>query len=492
MGARAAFGGALVFFLATRALLHLGITPFFEGDSYKYLGGADALWAGRELPPLFRDLAVTGGALHAVPGYAWFLVGVWKICGRMTLPGVLIAQSLVALLGFLAAADLARRWIGPWTAVVVFTALAVSPTLAWLEHLLMPDQLAVPLFWLAVWLVVAAPFRSATGARAAANGAVSGLILAAVVLLRTASQIFAPLLFAVPFCTRSDWRSRASWIVGCGAAMLLGLTPWMLHNHRYHGAYRVSASTGRNIYFSALWSNTLDRERLAEQSGIPNGSSVSSSFAISDETLRRLLGQGLSFAEADTEMARLALEAYRAKPLSAIVAERYALMRGLFVESSSGPGSWLKPLRPNVNWVLENQFYAAPWRTWVEGRLKYPFSTEAVAAQDRALRPRGVVQELYIWWTRLLTLDGVPLLCLYVATMPMLALLPQSRACAFWCFAAPPVAFLAVFAVVGAPLYRYQAGLHPFMLGTAALGASAAFATLRVAWPSVRRRLVAD
>ena len=31
---------------------------------------------------------------------------------------------------------------------------------------------------------------------------------------------------------------------------------------------------------------------------------------------------------------------------------------------------------------------------------------------------------------------------------------------------APPTAFLVTFAFFGAPIYRYQAGLHPFMLAT--------------------------
>jgi hypothetical protein len=34
-----------------------------------------------------------------------------------------------------------------------------------------------------------------------------------------------------------------------------------------------------------------------------------------------------------------------------------------------------------------------------------------------------------------------------------------------------------VFAVVGAPLYRYQAALHPFMLATVVIGLGAACTT---------------
>src|SRR6185369_3896345 len=134
-------------FIATRAALHFGVTPFVDGDSYKYLGGADALWAGNELPPLFRDLATTGGGLHAVPGYAWFIEAIWTICRRVTLPEILIAQSMVSLAGMLAAADVARRCAGRGAALALLAILVTAPTIAWLEHLVMPDLLAVPLYW---------------------------------------------------------------------------------------------------------------------------------------------------------------------------------------------------------------------------------------------------------------------------------------------------------------------------------------------------------
>lgn len=47
----------------------------FDADTYRYLGGADALSQGSGLPPLFESLPVTGGALHAVPGYVWLRRG---------------------------------------------------------------------------------------------------------------------------------------------------------------------------------------------------------------------------------------------------------------------------------------------------------------------------------------------------------------------------------------------------------------------------------
>jgi hypothetical protein len=479
MGARAAFGVVVVGFLASRAILHLGVTPFFDFDTYKYLGGADALWAGAELPPLFRDLQVTGGALHAVPGYAWFIAAVWALCGRVTLLGIVIAHASIAFLGFLAAADLARRWVGPWTAVGVLAVLATAPTLGWLEHLAMPDVLAAPLFWLAVWLVVAGPFGGDRGFRIAVVGAVCGLVLATEMLVRTASQFLMPLLFAVALCARRSLGAFACWSAACAVALVLGLSPWLLHNHEHHGVYRVSASTGRNVYFSLLWSSAETRETHARALGMPSGAPLGSAYAISDTTLQRLVGESRSFADADAAMMAIALEIYRAAPLGTIVRDRLATVTGLFVQGP-GPGESLRPLRANLDRVLANPIYGGSRLTLAEQRFQHPFSAATRDALARARRPPGWGQTFFAWWVRGLTLEGAPLLGLFLVTLPLFALLPRAFApTAFWSFAAPPLAFLALFAVVGAPLYRYQAGLHPFMLGSIALGIGAALTTLR-------------
>ena len=61
------------------------------------------------------------------------------------------------------------------------------------------------------------------------------------------------------------------------------------------------------------------------------------------------------------------------------------------------------------------------------------------------------------------------------------------------CFlVAPPVAFLAAFAFFGSPLYRYQAGLHPFMLATIVIACSSLAVSAKRRLPAgfrMRRRL---
>lgn len=469
----AAFGAALLLFVGMRIVLQFGLTPFLDQDTYKYLGGADALWAGRDLPPLFRDLDVTGGALHAVPAYAWFVEWIWAICGGTTLRSVLIVQSFFALIGYLAAADLVRRWVGRWPGVAVFAVLALAPPLGWLEHLVMPDVLAAPLFFSGAWLVVVAPLGSRFGWRSAVNGAICGLILGFAVLLRTASQFYLPILLAVAWSTRHRVTSFSGWALGFVAGAALAMMPWALQNQAHHGVYRVSASTGRNLYFSALWSNTVDRARRVRELGLKMAPTVPSSFEISDSTLRGLLHEGRSFAEADAEMGRMALAAYGAKPLRVVIAERYELLKSLFVPSSDA-GISLVPLRRNADRLLSNTSDHAVLRRWAEQRFKYQFSKELVEEMERARRVPGVAGDLFRVWVWVFTVDGLPLLVAYLLSLPGLLLLPRLRGPVFWTLAAPPLGFLAVFLVVGAPLYRYQAALHPYMLATVVVGASVA------------------
>ena len=72
-------------------------------------------------------------------------------------------------------------------------------------------------------------------------------------------------------------------------------------------------------------------------------------------------------------------------------------------------------------------------------------------------------------WIGALSLEGRPIFFSFCAALAIVLLRPRD-----WrtivITAGPPLVFLAAFAVVGAPHYRYQFQLHPFMLCTILAG----------------------
>lgn len=473
-----AFLAALAFFVVSRLVLHFGLAPFFEGDTYKYLGGADALWAGQPLPQLFQDLARVGGGLHAVPGYCLFLDLVWMLCGVINLRAVLVAQSLLALTGYLAGAALVRRWLGGAAGLVFFVVLVTAPTLAWLEHLLMPDILAIPLFLVPAWAVVVAP-RDGTAWRFTASGLLAGSSMAAEVLIRAANNLYVPVLLALAIVCCQSRKQLATWAAGFALAFVAGVFPWLLHNHREHGVWRLTQSTGRHVYFSALWSGSIDRAEKAAQVRLEGPGMQKQSQEIADRVFQRLLAGGRTIPDADSEMGREAIAAYRSLSYSTILAQRGAVILSLFVPSSETVER-LAPLRASTDRVLQNSFYEAGWRDWTEGRLGHVYSRELVEAQARARADSNPARALVRAWMKTLTLDGAPLLALFLGTLGLVALAPRGRGEAFLVLIAPPAAFLAVFFVLGLPRYRYQVVLHPFLYGSIVVALGTMWERLRL------------
>ncbi len=463
---------ALAFFVASRVAVHLGLTPFFDGDSWKFLGGADALWAGEPLPPLFRDLPTIGGGLHAVPGYAWFMDVVWRLVGHVSLPAVLLAQSLVALAGYLAAADLARRWAGAWTGVALLVVLATAPTLLWLEHLLMPDVLGISLFWGSAWLVVQGNRRLEVPAALAA-----GVLMVGAVMLRTANDALILPLVALSLVVPRSMTRHLKWGGALVFALALGLAPWLAHNHRVHGVYRLAVSSGRHLYYSALWSDTISRTRLAQELGMPGGDAIAQAPELVTRVWHGLLGEGLTIPDADREMGRRAVAAYRDQNPWTVLRQRSGLLAEFFVESE-GSGQRVKPLRSAWDEVLANQQFSPAARRWAEGYFQHRFGAESIAAQAAAVHFNGTVVALLRWWAMILTLDGPLLALLALVALPGLWKV-EYPVRAFLTFAAPALAALAAFTIFGLPRYRYQVGLHPFFLATVVVGGPALWTSLR-------------
>ena len=465
-------------FALTRVILHGGLPPFFEGDSYKYLGGADSLRAGLGLPPLFRDLPVTGGVLHAVPGYAWFLRMVWALAGGICLAAVPWANAAVALAGYLAAADLMRRLDGALPGALLLVLLAWSPPLAWLEHLLMPDVLAAPIFFLAAWIVVVALPRSERSRTAFGLGAVCGALAALLLMLRVGNQtLLLPLpLLAFVRCPRA--RALACWAAGCVVAATVGLAPWLAFNHSVHGVARLSASQGRHLRFSQLWTDAEERRRVAAEQGTPAQASADDAYVLMDRDLQSLVTGGLSVVQADAELGRRARERYRDEPWSAILAQRMLLLRQFFVEEDATALRVQSPATKSAE-ILANADASRGWREWTVERLGYPYSDEFVAAHEALGKGSDRARAFVAAWMRGMTLDGLPLLAAYAVGLVLLGTRGQDRAAAFLVFGAFPLLWIVVSALVGLPRYRYQVALHPFELATIVLAAGSLLRRLR-------------
>jgi hypothetical protein len=487
-------------FVAIRLLLIAFAPLLFDFDSFKYLGAADALWQGKGFPSFFEWLPITGGPLHVVPGYAWLLEGTWWVARRPNLLWVGAAHALIVGLGLFLAGRIAARCAGERVGLLVFGVLALSPTIAWLERMVMPDGLAAPLALAATAAALAAPPRPGSGIRPHVGAAASGLVMGACLLMRTSSQVFLPIPILVALQAGSGRATRLLWVLLYGIAILPPLLPWMLHNQEVHGTFRLTASTGRNLYFSGLWSNTIDRRQRFRELGlmgeepahpslersrrkfrklieegrmsIPEDEMAPSwSFQISDSTLRELLSEGLSFPEADAVMGEMALRAYAERDLATLVQQRGALLWELFV---ADPGlNWWR--RMSLRERAREKAFLPSYETHIgeiaEQRYGHPFSLRVVREMERSSRSGDVAEKVFRGWVRLLTFDGGLLLAAFLLAAPLLLWLGEGRWIAIWSFAAPPLAFFAAYLVVGAPLYRYQAALHAFMLPTVVLGA---------------------
>lgn len=469
------FVAGICAFVCSRVVLQGLMTPYMDWDSYKYLLGAEAMWLGQELPPLFVDLVRIDGALHATPGYAWLIYAVWSLLGDASLRGILFVNSAVSLLGYLAGADLVRRWVGPVPGALVFLVLVTQPALAWWEHALMPDALATPVILITAWITNVLCGGTSSALRGFSGGAVVGVLTGANVLMRTASQAFTPLpILVATACTRGR-AARAAWLV----AFLLGYFaiqgPWLAHNYTEHGCLCLSASTGRSGYFSALWSNVIDRSERIGELGLKTPTWIPSAFEITERTLDQLVAGGKTVREADAAMWRDTMRAYRENTLREVVQGRVGVILGLFAarRNPETAAATMIPIR-EFGFYSQNQFYNAEPAGFI-GNEYGRMPTILLDSMERARGDDARWDPMIRIWVSAFEFDGLPLLVLYLLAVPGVLLMPVHRWPAFWTMCAPPLLYIPIYAVFGAPLYRYQASLHPFFYLTIVLGVSALY-----------------
>jgi len=461
-------------FVATRIAMYRTNPAILDADSYKYLAGADSLWSGSGWPPVFLKLHNGGGALHAVPGYSLFMLAIWKLAGAPVLSAMVIAQSLLSLIALLATLDLARRWHGLGAAVLVAALLVASPSLAWLDQLVMPEAAGAAVLAVAIWLAAVMPAATlAPGTLAAAVGC--GVLMSAGVLLRTSAQVFVPfplLIAGLRMLSLNGSRSLreiAGWTLAYAAAFAVPLVPWIAHNHAVHGRWVLSASTGRNLYFSGVWSNTIDRQAEMDTLRPGKDTDVESSYDLLDLRMQRFLDSGMDIVDADAAMQSLALAGYRSAGWKRYLDGRAQILAGLFEEESFGRENMT--LSGHLDWYLTDGFGRDVMRNYLENRWNYRLSPALDAALKEGHISHAVGRAWVHWWVRRLLLDDRPLAIAFLAATLVLLLAPRKNALALAAWALPTFAYLFVYTIFGAPLYRYQATIHAPMLTVIALAA---------------------
>jgi len=188
---------------------------------------------------------------------------------------------------------------------------------------------------------------------------------------------------------------------------------------------------------------------------------VRRSVRIADLEFRAQLDSGKTIVEADDAMRDRAMTAYRESSLTTLVVHRFNVLIALF-KPDPQMGNNLKPMRGNSAHHLNEYKWGILLQKWAQNRFQYSFSLELNEALKNDVRHDRGALKLVRRWMDEFTLEGLPLLYLFLAAT--LLLLALRSWLLLFAFAAPVAAFLSVFLIVGAPLWRYQAALHPFMI----------------------------
>lgn len=461
----------LVWFGISRWWLQIELTPAFDPDSYKYLSVAYAFWQQQPLPSIVTDPTHIDGILHFVPGYSALVALIWGIAGQASLFALMIIQSGLALLGYSVLAVYVARYLGPWVGIIVWWVLITAPALAWLEHTVMPDAWVMPLLFLGVGLCSQWPPQAITRPllwSAIAAGFVIGLMVA----MRTSSQALWPVLPLLAFSLRRGIKPWLAWLLGFLCGGVLALAPVLLFNFTHYHYWGLSASTGRNVYLSAAWSNLVDNTAYLKTHGFENIKPIMQPYIITEHAYREALKQAPTVAQADQRLLAQALAVYHEQPLAVILQARWEILRSLF-DPAADTRQRLEPLGPMVDYYLANLWASPEGQQWATQRFKTSLAPEIWQTLRAEYPDEHLNASAKSWvkaWITIGLWDGVRLLAAYLlAAWGLLTYL--SGTVRLWVAVVmilPPLLFIAVYAIVGAPLYRYQVVLHPCLLATVA------------------------
>lgn len=246
--ARGVFLGALL--LRLWVLWNATGTPYFVPDQGDMKFYSD--WARRIAGGMWTDHQ----AFYGLPGYAYWLAGIYKLVGFQPYVAVLVqtfAEALTAAIIFQMGGLAFGGRLGARGAQAVGGAAAAGwvlfvPAQAF-SVILMPTAFLVLSFWFVVWRVLAqgtAPWRP-------------GVALGAGVLMGAVAMMVANILFLIPLALASigvnnGLRARRPGLAGAAAGLLLGgvflgASPCALHNYLIAGEpVFLSAHSGLNFY----------------------------------------------------------------------------------------------------------------------------------------------------------------------------------------------------------------------------------------------------
>jgi hypothetical protein len=207
----------------------------FLGDRLHFDDEAVYYDAARRL----SDGAGFGEGYRNAPGLPVVLAA-FRSIGVDGVAGMRVAQAVVTGAGVAVVMALAVSVVGRGAALVAGLFYAVDPLLVVAAGLLYPEAVAAVVLPAAVAMTVAAA-RRGDGMRPAAAGA----LLGAVVLLRPAALVVAPVLAGWIVVRGRGGPRRRLWhaavlLLGCG----LLLAPWTYRNYRIHGALTPIATAG--------------------------------------------------------------------------------------------------------------------------------------------------------------------------------------------------------------------------------------------------------
>jgi 4-amino-4-deoxy-L-arabinose transferase-like glycosyltransferase len=205
----------------TKDASYVGGSAVLAGDQSEYHATGRLFAEGHP----FWGIAPFGEAHPSVwkpPGYGFFVGVVYTVLGESPVR-VGAVQGFIGLFTIILAWLLGRRLFNPGVGLVA-AAIATFYPLAWQYGMVLyPEALAVPLMLWAVYLFMG---REPTWKRAAAVGAVIGVIM----LMRPTS-VFMFLAVLGSFWVASNWRRAISMTAVAVATAALVIVPWTIRNY---------------------------------------------------------------------------------------------------------------------------------------------------------------------------------------------------------------------------------------------------------------------
>lgn len=172
---------------------------------------------------------VSTGYYHAtdMPGYSWFLAGLWSLFRPPTFWPAKILQALVSAALVFPIWNIARRLFGKRTGMLAAWMYAAWLPFGYLSQMASKEGLESPGVVLSAWLALR--FMQDGGKR---NLAGAAMAVVASAYLRTNLLVIASGL-GIAGLMLFPWRRCVAYLLATHLALLICLAPWVARNHRW-------------------------------------------------------------------------------------------------------------------------------------------------------------------------------------------------------------------------------------------------------------------